>query len=94
MQFINWLKKKIGPVYYEKLDPKGFGKDMGPQTVIGPTLRLVMEDFEKLKRLYTGDASEHVDVITLPGELYDVDDRERGIQEGEIRLTEYVPAHV
>ena len=88
MEFIYWLKRKIGPVHYQKLDSNNFGRDMGPHAVIGPDLRLVMEDFEKLKKRYTGDARDNVDVITLPGELYDVTDEPRGIREGEIRLTE------
>ena len=54
------------------------------------TLRLVMEDFDKLRRRYTGSASESVDFITLPGELYDITDENRGIREGEIRIGEYV----
>ena len=78
----------IGPIYSEKLGlPQYLG---GGGRFLNEDIRLVIEDFTRLRRRYTGRASEEVDVITLPGELYDVTDENWGIREGEVRIKEYI----
>ena len=80
----------IGPVYSEILGLHQNVFDEISGRFRGQNINSVIEDFTKLKRHYTGHASEKVDVITLPGQLYDVTDENWGIIEGEIRIKEYI----
>ena len=58
--------------------------DYTVSSLIGPALASVLEQFNREKYVYQSRFSR----ITLPGDLYDVDDPERGINEGVLSLSE------
>jgi hypothetical protein len=87
LEFIRWLGRRLGDEYFEMLTNGRPVSSFSVHSVFGPGINSVLEQFDKMKKRYNGKAEAGVSKITLPGDLYDIDDPERGIDEGVIILT-------
>jgi hypothetical protein len=89
LEFIRWLGRKLGENYFKMLSDGRPVESFNIHSAFGPGVRSVLEQFDKMKRKYDGRSQANFSKITLPGDLYDVDDAERGIDEGVITLTNH-----
>src|ERR1700753_1554460 len=87
LEFIRWWSRKLGDEYFRMLSDDRPVESFSVHNVFGAGIRSVLEQFDKMKMTYDGNAQPNMSRITLPGDLYDVDDPDRGIDEGVITLT-------
>jgi hypothetical protein len=87
LQFIRWLARKLGAEYFQVLSDGRPVESFSVHSAFGPGIRSVLDQFDKMKRRYDGNAQPSLSKITLPGELYDVDEPDRGIDEGVVTLS-------
>jgi hypothetical protein len=86
--FRNWLEEKLGPNLYSKLAPNNPEHAIGSHIIVDGGLRSVMGQFETMKRAFDGSLKDEQRTIELPGALGDLHDPEKGIEEGELSVTE------
>ena len=86
--FKKWLEEKLGPDLYSKLAPNNPEHAIGSHIIVDGGLQTVMEQFERMKRAFNGSLKDEERTIELPGELSDLDDPEKGIEDGELSVTE------
>ena len=84
---MQWLRLKLGDEDYARLNNSGEGKGTVNNGILSPTMQRIMREFiGEIKHKYTGTPMSHT--LQLPHPLYELHDPDRGINEGEINITE------
>jgi hypothetical protein len=86
--FKKWLEEKLGPDLYSKLAPNSPEHAIGSHIVVDGGLQIVMESFESMRKAFDGSLEDERRTIQLPGELGDLHDPEKNIEDGELSVTE------
>lgn len=87
-RFRLWLKRKLGPADFDRLTETGAQDRIGSHTIVEALMVGIMRDFEVIKKRFEGIGKVGDEHLTLPHPLDDLTDRENGIRDGEIRITE------
>jgi hypothetical protein len=86
LEFIKLLGRRLGPEYFMKLSDGRPVESFAANTAFGEGISVVLKQFDdEMKKDYAGHSEPTK--LTLPGELYELTDHERGIDEGEITIT-------
>jgi hypothetical protein len=91
LNFMRWLHQKLGDTNYLKLSQNLPKYDVGSHTIVGRDLKVVMDQFEHVKKAFKGRLGEDEGDIRLPGDLNNLHNPANGIEDGEVRITELVP---
>jgi hypothetical protein len=91
LSFMKWLHQKLGDTGYLKLSKNLPGHDVGSHTTVGRDLKAVMKQFEYVKEDFDGHLGESQGYIRLPGDLNNLHNPAKGIEDGEVRITVLVP---
>ncbi|OCK81694.1 actin-like ATPase domain-containing protein [Lepidopterella palustris CBS 459.81] len=85
--FRKWLEARLGTEDFEKISGKSPEHEVGSHTIVEPNMQRIMSafDFIKLKFGLPGNSTE--EFLPLPPPLNDLNDPSRGIEDGEIRIT-------
>lgn len=86
--FKSWLEEKLGPNLYSELAPNNPEHAIGSHIIVDGGLQNVMKQFETMKRAFDGSLKDEQRTIELPPALRDLHDPEKGIEEGELSVTE------
>ncbi|KAF1993960.1 actin-like ATPase domain-containing protein [Amniculicola lignicola CBS 123094] len=87
-EFIKWLKRKLGEANFDQLDVENPEDAVGSHTVFGPSMKFLMDQFVNRKERYTGKVVPGQNIIDLPAPLVDLHDPERGVDNGQISLSD------
>ncbi|KAH8706945.1 hypothetical protein GQ44DRAFT_777606 [Phaeosphaeriaceae sp. PMI808] len=86
--FINWLKRKLGKTNFDQLDGENPEDAIGSHTAFGPSMQFLMKQFVNRKHRYTGKVVPGENIIDLPSSLCALHDPEKGIDNGQIALSD------
>jgi hypothetical protein len=86
LEFVRWLDRKPGSAYFSVLTDGSPMERFTATTVINPGLKFMLGQFERIK-CHGGATDLQSNRLRLPGDLYYVDDEQRGIHDGFIYLT-------
>jgi hypothetical protein len=79
----------LGAADYQILAGKSPENDIGSHTIVYPGMQEIMKQFEAIKTSFNGIGDPRERIISLPRPLDDRHDLSMGIDEGEIRITEW-----
>jgi hypothetical protein len=86
---MDWLEKRLGEEHWNAIIAAHSEHDIGLHRIVDGNLRGIMDQFEHMKRIFDGTLPRERQYIRLPGSFgADLDDPERGIEGGRIRVTE------
>jgi hypothetical protein len=86
-RFKNWTKDRIGTEIFQEIFKSTKEAAIGSHTTVQPKMGEFMLFFESIKRGFDGSPVERY--MPLPREFAEInDDPERGILNGEVRITE------
>jgi hypothetical protein len=80
---------KLGATDYQILAEESPENDIGSHTMVDPKMQVIMNQFEAIKKSFNGIGDPRERIISLPRPLDQIQDPSRGINDGEIRITEW-----
>lgn len=87
--FKKWLEVKLGTADYQILAEESPENDIGSHTMVNPKMQEIMKQFESIKKIFKAIGDPRERIIQLPRPLDELHDPSRGIDDGEIRITEW-----
>lgn len=86
LEFIKLLGRKLGPEYFMILSDGRPVESFSANSAFGEGISAVLKQFDdEMKKDYDGHAEPTK--LTLPGDLYELTNPDRGIIDGEITIT-------